>query len=493
VPAPLKILFVASEVAPFKKTGGLADVVGALPRALAELGHDVRVVMPLYGGIDWKRLERLDGTLAVPTFRGPMRAAVRQGHLPGSSVRVYFVEHHHFFDRLFTYGPPGDAYGDNLERFTFLSRSSLALCDAMGFVPDVVHAHDWQTALVPAYLNTVAWGTPLHRAASVFTIHNLAYQGVFDTGGMFITGLGNEHLHGGEFEHFGVLNLLKGAVAHATVLSTVSPTYRNEIQTSAHGYGLDGVLSARSGDLVGILNGIDTELWNPATDPHLPARFDTQNLAGKATCKTALQERLGLPVAPDRPLFATIGRLTDQKGYDVLAQCLDQILAWDLQLVLLGSGDPPAEAFFRWAAQENPENFRAVLGYDEALSHQIEAGADFFIMPSRFEPCGLNQMYSQRYGALPIVRRTGGLNDTVENFDEARGVGTGFVFEDLTPGALADTIGWALATYHSKRPQIRAMQQRAMKLDRAWQRSAEAYESLYRAACARRRGEPVAL
>ena len=285
----------ASELAPFRKTGGLADVIGALPKALGARGIDVRVVTPLYAGIPWNDQERLDGLLSVPMYFGRARAAVRLGKLPGSSVPVYFIEHHQFFDRPYLYGPPGDAYSDNLERFAFLSRAALELCKAVGFFPDIVHAHDWQTALVPVYINTVEWGAPLHGAASVFTIHNLAYQGVHESGALFITGLGREHFNSGEFEHFGDLNLMKAALGHSTLLSTVSPTYCQEIQTPAFGYGLDGVLSRRHHDLRGILNGIDVSEWNPATDPHLAARYDVTDLSGKAECKLALQQELGRP------------------------------------------------------------------------------------------------------------------------------------------------------------------------------------------------------
>src|ERR1044071_7383030 len=270
---PLKVLFVASEVAAFRKAGGLADVAGALPKVLKRRGIDVRVVMPLYQGIPWNNLERLDGMLNIPMYFGSARAAVRLGRLPGSDVPIYFIEYNRFFDRPYLYGPPGQAYPDNLERFTLFSRGALELCKALGFTPDVVHANDWQTALVPAYINTVEWSRPLHGAASLFTIHNLAYQGNFEGGAMFITGLGREHYHPGEFEHFGDVNLMKGALAHSTFLSTVSPTYAAEIQTPAYGAGLDGVLAARRADLRGILNGIDFDEWNPATDRALAQNF----------------------------------------------------------------------------------------------------------------------------------------------------------------------------------------------------------------------------
>jgi starch synthase len=485
---PLSVLFAASEVAPFRKTGGLADVVGALPKALADRGVDVRVVMPLYGGIRWDELERLDGSLVVPMYTGPVRSAVRLGRLPGSNVRIYFIEHHRFFDRPYLYGPPGDAYGDNLERFTFFSRATMELCKAVGFIPDVLHAHDWQAALVPVYSNTVEWGKALHGSASVFTIHNLAYQGVFAPGAMFITGLGWEHLNAREFEHFGDLNLMKAAVMHSTLLNTVSPTYCREIQTPTFGYGLDGVLAGRGWDLRGILNGIDAREWNPETDVHLPARYSRQDLTSKAECKAALQRELGLPVRPDVPLFGVIGRLTHQKGFDVLAHCMQDLLEWDMQMVLLGTGDSDAESYFGELSWHRGDRFRAVIGFNEPLSHRIEAGSDFFIMPSRFEPCGLNQMYSLRYGSVPIVRRTGGLADTVENYDEHRDAGTGFCFDDLTVEALRNTIGWALSTYHDRPEHFRALQTRGMSQDNSWERAAEAYERLYLDAYARRRG-----
>ncbi|HTP25256.1 MAG TPA: glycogen synthase GlgA [Anaeromyxobacteraceae bacterium] len=484
---PLKVLFVSSEVTPFAKTGGLGDVVGSLPKVLHRRGIDVRVVMPLYAGIDWNALEKLEGSLHVPMWWGTARSAVRLGRLPGSDVPVYFLEYHRYFDRPYLYGPPGHGYDDNLERFVFLSRGALELAKAINYLPDIIHANDWQTALVPVYVNTVEWAQPLHGAATVYTIHNLAYQGVTEEGSMFITGLGREHYHSGEFEHFGALNLAKAAVRHSNMLSTVSPTYAREIQTSEHGCGLDGELSARRSDLVGILNGIDTEAWDPTTDPHIAAHFSADHLEGKELCKAALQAEAGLPTR-NVPLFGVVGRLTIQKGFDVLAHCMDRLLSWDLQIVLLGSGDREAEHYFGSLSSYRPDKFRAWIGFDNGLAHRIEAGADFFLMPSRFEPCGLNQMYSQRYGTLPIVRGTGGLIDTVENYVEATGGGTGFIFFDLTPNALANTIGWALSTYFDRPGHVAAMRKHAMERDFSWEGAAKAYQELYLAAYQRRRG-----
>ena len=490
--APLKVLFVTSECAPFAKTGGLADVAGALPKALAGRGIDVRVVMPLYAGIDWHSLETLEGTVVVPMGRGRGYTGIRMGSLPGSQVPIYFLEHHHYYDRSHLYGPPGDAYGDNLERFAFLSRGSLELCKALGWIPDIVHANDWQTALVPAYINTVEWAQPLHGAASIYTIHNLAYQGVFDSAALWVTGLGWEHYKPEEFEHFGTLNLTKGAIVHSTLLSTVSPTYAREIETPAFGYGLDGLLAGRGGDLIGVLNGIDVHEWDPATDPHITAHYSPLDMTGKAACKRALQEEAGFAVRPDVPLFGLVSRLTSQKGVDVLAQALEGLLHHDLQFVLLGAGDPEAEAYLRWLDSRRGDRFRAWLHFDNGRAHRIEAGCDFFVMPSRYEPCGLNQLYSLRYGTLPIVRATGGLADTVINYDEHTGRGTGFVFHDLNPGAVYDTVGWALAAWYDRPGHIEEMRRQAMAQDFSWEHSAADYEQLYLRAYERRRGHPFA-
>lgn len=484
---PQKVLFVAAECAPFAKTGGLGDVVGALPKALRRRGADVRVVIPLYRGIRWPDLETLDWPLAVPVAGERRVGAVRLGRLPRSDVPVYFLEHRHYFDRPDIYGRPG--YADNIERFTFLSRAALELCVALGWTPDLVHAHDWHTALVPVYLNTVMWGTPLYRVPSVFTIHNLSHQGVSGADELPTTGLGWEHFHSLELEHFGSLNLMKAALYRSTFLSTVSPTYAREIQTPVFGFGLDGVLRARSADLVGVLNGIDDEEWNPATDRHLPRGFDLEDLAGKDACKAALQRETGLPVVADVPVFGFVGRLTDQKGIDVLAAILDGLMALPLQLVVLGTGEPGLERELESVAASHPDRFRAFIRFDDSFAHRIEAGADFFLMPSRFEPCGLNQLYSLRYGTLPIVRATGGLADTVVNYDEASGRGTGFVLHDLDPRSLYATIGWALSTWFDRRPHIELMRRQAMAQDFSWVRSADAYLDLYAAALSRPRGQ----
>lgn len=480
----MRILFAASEVTPFRQTGGLADVAAALPAALAARGHDVRVVMPLYQGIRWDELEILELPLRVPRAGGDGRAGVRRGSLAGG-VPVYLLEHHDYYDRPFTYGPPDGSYGDNLERFAFLCRGALELCKALDWTPDVCHANDWQTSLLPVYLNTVEQGGPLRGAASVFTIHNLAFQGVTDPAQFPVTGLGPEHFTSAEFEHLGALNPVKAAIVHADALTTVSPGYRGEILTPEFGCGLDGPLRDRSEDLHGILNGIDTMTWDPARDPHLPVRYSAGDLAGKAACKWRLQQELGLPRA-GVPLLAVVSRLASQKGLDVLADALDRILARDVQLVVLGTGDPDLEAAFRAAQDRHPGRMRAVIGFDVAMSHRIEAAADLFLMPSRFEPCGLNQLYSMRYGTLPVVHAVGGLADTVQNFSPDTGQGTGFVFRDLTPGALAGTVDWALSLLAAQPGTVYAMRVRGMTRDFSWDGAARRYEELYQEACARR-------
>jgi starch synthase len=484
------VLHVASECAPFAKTGGLGDVVGALPIAQREIGIDARVVLPLYAGIDWNAQERLPQTLVVPMAGRTEFAGLRRGHLPNSSAPIYFVEHHGYFDRGGIYGDRDGEFSDNLTRFAFLSRAAFAVARSEGFVPDIIHAHDWQTALVPAYVNTVEWGTPFHAAATVLSIHNLGYQGLFASDAFPGTGLGWEHFHQGEFAHRGgnAVNLLKGGLAHAGRVVAVSPTYAEEIMGDEHGAGLQGFLRHHSRKVSGILNGIDAEVWNPATDRHLPAHFDAHHLGGKAHCKAELQRELGLPVRDDVPLFGVVSRFTSQKGLDYLVSILPRLLDWNIQLVVVGTGDKSLEQAFRIASLARPDKMASVLTFSDPLAHRVEAAADFFLMPSRYEPCGMNQMYSLRYGTLPIVHRTGGLADTVWNFREDTGEGTGFVMNHLSAEALYGTIGWATRLFFERPYAIARMRQVGMGQDFGWGRAARKYEDLYLSAYAERRG-----
>jgi starch synthase len=484
----LKVLFVVSECVPFAKTGGLADVAGALPLALAARGHDVRVVLPRYRSAAKHASERLPAPLAVPLAHGEAWASVWERRLDepnarGGSARAYLLEHNQLFDRDGVYGDKQGDFGDNLARFAFLSRGALRLCPYLDFSPDVVHVHDWQTCLVPIYLNTVERAS-LGSAASILTIHNLGYQGWFPKESLLQSGLGWDQFHAGSFEAYDRINLLKGGIYHSTLVTTVSPRYAREIQTPEGGERLDGVLRERGADVIGVLNGIDERVWSPENDPHIAAPYSPYDLTGKAACKAALQAELGLPARPDVPLLGIVSRLAGQKGIDLVAEALDDILALDVQLVVLGTGEAWAERLFGRLSHTS-QSFRAFIGMNEALAHRIEAGADIFLMPSRYEPCGLNQMYSQRYGTMPVVRAVGGLDDTVEN--EV----TGFKFEDMSADALAQAVAWAVYTYRERPEAFRRMQFQSMTKQMGWQHASGQYEALYRMAIARRSGRRI--
>jgi starch synthase len=482
------VLFVASECAPFAKAGGLGDVVGALPIALAARGHDVRVVLPKYDTLKPASMWRRPEPLAVPLGAGVAWCAVWESRLPGSDVPIYFLEHDALFARGYLYDPPRGFAADNMVRFAMLSRGAFELARLLDFTPDVFHAHDWPSALVPVYANTVERGTPLGRAATVLTIHNLAHQGIFPEFDLWRTHVPREYFRSDGLEDHGNVNLLKGGLYHATMLTTVSPRYAEEIRGTEHGAGLDSILRFRGADLVGVLNGIDTRTWDPATDPHLPAHYDVGDLAGKAACKRALQEELGLTVRDDVPLLGVVSRLGPQKGTDVIAAAVPELLDLGAQLVVLGSGDARTEETLRSYSAQSAGGFRARIGFDEGLAHRIEAAADLFLMPSRFEPCGLNQMYSMRYGTLPIVRATGGLDDTVAQCDVRTGDGTGFKLHDLDVRALVETTRWAISVWRDQPAHFRTMQDRAMRQDFGWERAAQRYGEVYRWALERRRG-----
>ncbi|MFO0762230.1 MAG: glycogen synthase GlgA [Byssovorax sp.] len=476
----LSILFVVSECVPFAKTGGLADVAGSLPIALAARGHDVRIVLPRYRVTKRHPATQLPAPLAVPIGFGEAWAGVYEARLaPGSAVKVYLLEHDAMFDRDGIYNDKNGDFGDNLARFTFLSRGALRLCDYLDFKPDVVHVHDWPTSLVPIYLDTVE-ARSFGQTASVLTIHNMAYQGWFSKHDLYQTGLGWDVFHARGLEAYDSINLLKGGIYHSTLVTTVSPRYAREIQSPEGGERLDGALRDRGGSVLGILNGIDEAIWSPATDKHLATTYSPDDLRGKAACKAALQEEFGLPQRPDVPLIGVVSRLVTQKGIDLIAEAVPQILSLGAQLVVLGAGESWAERYFSRLAATSPQ-VGAFVGLNEALAHRIEAGADLFLMPSRYEPCGLNQLYSQRYGTLPIVRAVGGLDDTVEN--EV----TGFKFDELSADALAQTVAWAIFLYRHQPEKFREMQIRSMRKPMGWGHASRQYEALYRMAIARRR------
>jgi starch synthase len=443
---------VASEVAPFSKTGGLADVLGALPKALRKLGIDVTVVTPRYRKIKVDLPRR-----SLHTHFGPIDVLEGDG--------MVFVDDPESFDRPGIYGEGGGDYADNPRRFAILGAAALAL----GPDPDILHGHDWQAGPAMIY----AEGRDLKR---VFTIHNLAYQGLFSPSWMEPLHFPWELYHPGGVEFYDYLGYLKAGLVLADKITTVSHRYAQEIQTPEQGYGLYGLLQHRSHDLVGILNGCDYDVWNPETDQLLPARYSAAHLDGKKLCKAALQRELGLPVKSRTPLCGSVSRLASQKGFDLVAQVLPTLLEGDMQYVVLGSGQPEIETQMEALAQAFPKKLAVRIAYDERLAHRIEAGCDLYVMPSQYEPCGLNQMYSLRYGTPPIVRATGGLDDTI--IDASSPAGTGFKFGPYTAEALAETWRRAILAYHSEH-HFQALIKRAMAQDFSWAAAARRYASLY--------------
>jgi len=486
VPQRLRVLLVSSEVEPFAKTGGLADVAGALPQALAGLGHDVRVLMPKY-----RSVERHSGplTTAIPQLRIPIadhhaEGALLEGRL-GSSVPVYFLANDRYYDRDALYTTPEGDYWDNCERFIFFCRAGVEAVRALGWQPQVIHANDWQTGLIPVYLATLYRDDPVcAEIATLLTVHNLAYQGVFWHYDMPLTGLGWDLFTPAGIEFYGKISFLTGGLVFADVLNTVSRTYAREIQTPEFGCGFEGILQERRRDLYGIINGIDYEAWNPATDPEAPKRYTPEDLEGKRISKASLREEMGLREEPGL-LIGMVTRLADQKGVDLVLTALPDLLALGCQLVLLGSGDPSIEQAFTQAGERYPGQVVVRLGYDAGLARRIYAGADCFLMPSRYEPCGLGQLISLRYGTVPVVRWTGGLVDTVKEFDAATGAGTGFGFEPFSVPALTEAVRRAVAVYREPE-RWRQLVRNGMAEDFSWEASAREYATLYRKALKRK-------
>ncbi len=477
----MRIVYCTSEVAPFSKTGGLGDVAASLPQSLAGLGHDVTVISP------WYRCVRTCFEARPESFDEVARASFRYLRTEVGGVEMIFVNADRLFDRSGLYlDSNGHDYPDNLERFTHLARAARAWVGSEGIGADVFHANDWQTALIPILEHAEGGDT---RIPSVLTIHNAAYQGGFDASALAEIGLGPEYFTSEGLEYYGRLNLLKGGVVFADAITTVSPTYALEIQGEELGCGLDGVFRAHAGKLSGILNGIDDAYWDPATDPYIPATFSSGALAGKAECKAVLQEELGLPSRPEALVLGSIGRSDRQKGVELILDAFGHLSDLDLQLVILGSGDPSLEDAVRGLAAAEPRRVACRVGFDEALAHRIEAGADVFLMPSIYEPCGLNQMYSQRYGTVPIVRATGGLADTVVHAGQDQrsiGEGSGFRFAEPSAAALAQVIREAATVFFDHSEEWRSLTRRIMQIDNSWARRGRDYENLYRSICAGR-------
>lgn len=477
---------VASEAVPFSKTGGLADVAGALPVALAALGHEVHLFTPLYRATDRKGLgipnrgKKLVVPISSRQVEGRLISVTREG------VNVHLVERDDYFDREALYHTAAGDYPDNLERFAFFCKATLAGIEKIGIVPDVVHANDWQTALIPVYLKTThADRSTFARTASLMTIHNLGYQGHFGAMGWHLTGLPWElYRSDGGLEFFGRINLLKGGLLFADTITTVSRTYAEEIQRTEDGWGLDGILRDRAaqGAVAGVLNGVDTAVWNPSCDPLIPAPFSLADMSGKRVCKRELLAAFDLSDT-DAPVMGVVSRLAEQKGFDLLIQVIDSLLDAGARLCLLGSGQQWIVDAFADLAKRRPDEAGVRFVYDERLAHLVEAGSDLFLMPSHYEPCGLNQMYSLAYGTPPLVRATGGLNDTVESFDPATGLGNGFKFVRASAIALQETALAAINLYLHNRVAWDKMVARGMAEDHSWNAAAGEYTVLYRAAC----------
>lgn len=480
----LRILMVASEIVPFSKTGGLADVVGALPRALEALGHDVTLVTPRYYVVDKKKweLEDLSGSLSVPMGAlGAYDCSILRGTLPKSKVSSYFVEHDAFYgSRTGLYGTEEEPFSDNDHRFLFLSRAALELCKKIFFKPDVIHVHDWHAACIPALIKTKFADDPFFAGCpTVLTIHNLRHQGICDRDFMSKFEIGWEHFQPEGVEFFGHVNVLKAGIVFSDAVTTVSPTYSKEIQTAEFGEGLEGVLRNRVSDLTGILNGADYEIWNPATDTAITANFSRLSMDGKETCKKSLQEEFQLAVDPTVPLFGFVGRIDEQKGVHLIADAIADLSDLGVQVILLGTGDKTLQDRLRDLSADKSDSFACRLAFDSGLAQRIYAGSDFFLMPSFFEPCGLGQMYSMRYGSIPIVRSTGGLHDTVTDFVTETKKGTGFTFRGKEGRDLLEAVKRALEVYRDQ-DLMKVLVGNAMSKKFTWESSAQGYLDVYR-------------
>ena len=475
----MKILLAASEVFPFSKTGGLADMVGALAGALADEGHEARVVTPLYRGIRTKypAMRKVDWHFDLPLGRNQIEAELWELDA-ARGLKIYFIDQPGYFDRAGIYEEDHSSYIDNAERYIFFSKCVVQLARYLAWRPDVVHVHDWHAALVPALIlqqRSEGWGNP---TPTLLTIHNLAFQGVFPATAFPLTNLSESFFNTEGAEFFGLLNCLKAGIAFADFITTVSPRYAREITTAEYGCGLDGLLRRRQNVLAGILNGVDYGEWNTTKNPHLFRPYAAGRMAGKATNKLELQKLFGLPAAADAPLFGTIARLTEQKGVDIQLGALAEMLNSEMQFVLLGSGSPEYERGYRELARQFPGKVALCFGYDETLAHRIEAGCDFFLMPSRFEPCGLNQMYSLRYGTIPVVRATGGLDDTVVDWTENPLLATGIKFSEYDSRSLAKAIRKALVLFRHPKL-LQACRRNAMKANFSWKQTVHNYLAIY--------------
>jgi starch synthase len=482
----MRILSASSEVLPYSKTGGLADMAGALAKFMARAGHKVGVVTPLHGGMrkQWPAMRLLDWKLELPL--GRERVAGKVWTLEAApNLTIYFIEQERFFDRPGIYQERGKDYSDNAERFAFFSKSVAHLARYLPWAPQIVHLHDWPTALAALFiLDQKLYGNWLRPPRVVMTIHNVAYQGNFDASTYALTNLPGAYFQPEGVEFYRRMSYLKAGIAYADAITAVSPRYAREITTESLGHGMDGILRRRQNVLCGILNGVDYDEWKTEGNPDLRQPYNVQDMAGKQINKVLLQRELGLPEAPDIPLFGSITRLADQKGVDLILASLQEMLACDMQFVLLGKGHPEFELGLQALARRHPSKCVVRIGFDTGLSHRIEAGCDFYLMPSRFEPCGLNQMYSLRYGAVPVVRATGGLDDTVIDITENPEGADGIKFSEYSTRAFSRAIRKALALYGDK-ALLEHYRRNGMTRDFSWQKTAATYAALYESSLSR--------
>ena len=487
----MKIAFAAGEVVPFAKTGGLGDVCGALPRELEKLGEEVKVFMPKYFGVDNEVFD-----IELITSISPMQISVagtdydvsiHKSLLPGSHVEIYFIDCPHFFHRTKLYTDDWDED----QRFICFSKAVIETMQRLGWAPDVVHCNDWQTGLIPLYLKeNYAWDKLFEHTSSLFTIHNIGYQGKFLHKTLANAEIDPDIFYkGGRIEHDGLVNFLKTGISFSDIINTVSETYARELLTPEYSYGMDVVLQYRRKDFYGVINGVDYSVWNPETDKPIPFNYSINDLSGKEENKKKLLKDFSMPYKKETPLVGIVSRFAIQKGFDLIFEAIDDLMKMDIQLVVLGSGEKKYEKMFRQLNEEMPEKIGVYVGYNEELAHSVEASADMFLMPSHYEPCGLNQIYSLKYGTIPVVRKTGGLADTVQDWNEysLKGIdtGTGFSFDEYEVEPMLDALQRAVDAFHNK-PVWKKIQHNGMKKDFSWEKSAKLYNGLYRKANSKR-------
>jgi starch synthase len=484
----MRIVIASPEAVPFVKTGGLADVAGTLCKEYRDMKHQANIILPLYAKVKNSRIPLKDTGV---TIHVPVGDRVVQGTIYRDQTSAYFIRCDEFFDRPELYGTPEGDYADNASRFVFFSRGIIEACRALGLRPDIIHCNDWQTGLVPLYIKTLyRKDVSFQKTATFLTIHNIGYQGIFPASEMPLTNLGWDLFTPDGIEFYGKVNFLKAGLLSADVLNTVSTTYAREILGKEYSYGLDGVLRMRKHDLYGIVNGIDYEEWDPSKDAFLPAMYSQRDTSGKSLCKRELLQTLFQPAeltaAERMPLMGMVGRLSEQKGLDILFEAIPELLSFGVKLAILGKGDDRFQRGLSAFAETHRDMISVTIGFDDSLAHRIYAGTDFFLMPSLYEPCGLGQLIALRYGAIPIARKTGGLTDTIQDYEPLNAKGTGFLFSDYTPSALIDAVKRALCVY-TDTEKMRTMVTDGMKRDFSWNKSAKRYIALYKDALAKKR------